>query len=60
MEEDLSIIGASFYENWNFARELHRMKHPKAKKQFEAAQQIRREWQEKKQRATAGQLTDKH
>lgn len=38
------ILAASFYENWNFARDLYKTKNPKAKKQFKAAQEIQKEW----------------
>lgn len=38
------ILAASFYENWNFARELHKGKSSKAKAQFLEAEKVRKEW----------------
>lgn len=55
LQIDEQILGASFWENWNYAKELHRMGHSKAKQQFKAAMSIRDQWNaKKKQRATAG------
>ncbi len=46
MERDIrgEILGASFYENWNYARELYKGKSPKARVQFIQAMRIQREW----------------
>lgn len=43
MSIETEILAASFWENWNYAKELHRMKHPKANAQWKAAQGIRAE-----------------
>lgn len=46
MERDIKeeILAASFYENWSFARDLYKMKNPKAVKQFQEANKIQKEW----------------
>lgn len=41
---DPVIQGASFFENYSFARELHKSRNPKAKRQFEETMKIRKEW----------------
>lgn len=43
---DPVIQGASFFENWDYARTLFKSKHPKAKRQFEETMKIRKEWNE--------------
>lgn len=38
------ILAASFWENWNYLKELGRMNSPKKLKQREEAEKIRKDW----------------
>lgn len=60
MERDIKeeILAASFYANWNYARELHKMKNSRAREQFDAAKEIQKEWLDHKQSKSTHNATN--